>query len=364
MYQHRPLRLSLLGLTLLFFSEACTITEPLRTEPYEHGVIVLEAGQSGKGNASVSFISSDRGSVNSIFTTTNDRPLGDLLRSYTEIDGKGYLLVSNSDKVEVVENSTFRSIALVDKNVEQCRYMVAAPPQSGFYLKGYVSYWGGKTMAPGIAIVNLADRKVINHISVGPGPEQMVVVGDQLFVANSGGPDNGNTVSVINTITDQVVTTIPVGDVPTSVIYDPTAGLVNVLCSGKPSRLTAGGTTTAELARINPVTRQVVGHVSIGGHPVAGNPTNLVFNATSQTFYFLLKGAVYSFPAGATSIPVDKPLLNQSFTGLGVDPSTGIIYGGYSRDSTSKGVVRRFQPTGLRIDSVAVGYVPNGFYFK
>ncbi|RYZ76231.1 MAG: hypothetical protein EOP04_32310 [Proteobacteria bacterium] len=79
---------------------------------------------------------------------------------------------------------------------------------------------------------------------------------------------------------------------------------------------------------------------------------------------FLMKGAVYSTLTNSTTISVDKPVLNQSFTGLGVDPASGIIYGGYARDSTTKGIVRRFQPSGVRIDSVSVGYVPSGFYFK
>ncbi|MEZ0538676.1 YncE family protein [Fibrella arboris] len=363
MFQPRTPRLLLsLGL-LTALSTACTITEPLRTEPYEQGVVVLETGQSGKSNSSVSFITPDRRAIPTIFSTVNDRNLGDYLRSYTEIDGKGYLVVTNSDKVEVVENSTFRSIVIIDKNVERCRYMVAAPPQDGYFLKGYVSYWGGKTMAPGIAIVSLTDRKVINHITVGAGPEQMAVVGDQLFVANSGGADIGNTVSVINTTTDQVVTSIPVGDVPTSIQYNPEKGILYVLCSGKPARLNANGTTTAELVQINPVTRQVISRLIIGGRPIAGNPSNLLYSPTNQSFYFLLKGAVYSFPATASSISIDKPFINQSFTGFGVDPA-GILYGGIARDSTTTGFVKRFHSSGSRIDSVAVGYVPSGFYFK
>lgn len=353
------------GLALLSVFDACTPIESVRTEPFEHGVIVLEAGQSGRGTASVSFIALDKSVRTGLFTAVNERPLGDLAHSYTEIDGKGYIVVSNSDKVEIIENSTFRSIALINKGVEQCRYMVAGPLQSGFILKGYVSYWGGKTLSPGVAIVSLADRKVIDHISVGAGPEQMAVVGDQLFVALSGGKETvGNTVAVINMTTDQLVTTIPVGDVPTSISFDSVSGLLHVLCSGKPTRLNAGSTTTAEVVRINPVTRQVVSRIVIGNRPISANPTNLVFNPTSQTFYFLLKGAIYSFPATATAISVDKPLINQSFTGLGVDPATNIIYGGYSPDSTGKGVVRRFQPTGTRLDSVSVGPVPTDFYFK
>ncbi|NID12433.1 YncE family protein [Fibrivirga algicola] len=351
-----------IGLSLLALSESCTITDPLRTEPYEKGVVVLESGQSGKNNASVSFLR-DKQAIPDIFSTANDRSLGDLLRSYTEIDGKGYLIVSNSDKVEVVENSTFRSISFINEGVEQGRYMVAAPPQRGLFLKGYISYWGGKTLSPGVAVVSLADRKVIKAIPTNAGPEQMAVVGDQLFVANSGGTGIGNTISIINTTTDQLVTTISVGDVPTSIAYDPVGGLLHVLCSGRPLT-NGGGTTLAELVRINPTTRQVVNRVSIGGRPLTGNPSNLVINPITQMLYFLLRGAVYASPINAATISIDRPILNQSFTGLGIEPTSGIIYGGYSRDSTSKGVVRRFQPNGTRIDSVTVGFVPSGFYFK
>lgn len=359
MIRHRSVFSSFIILFLTGLN-ACTVQEPLRSEPFEDGVIVLQAGQSQQGNASVSFIAMNGKLTDRVFASTNQRNLGDLLRAYTEIDGKGYLLVSNSDKIEIVENSTFRGIALIDRGVEQCRYMVAAPTQNGSLLKGYVSYWGGKTQAPGIAIVSLVDRKVVGYIPVGSRPEQMAVVGEQLFVATSG----DNTVSVINTVTDQLVGTIPVGDVPRELVYDPKGGLLHVLCVGKPTSANAGSTTTAELVRINPLSRQVTSRLILGGRPVGGNPSNLAFHAASQTLYFLLKGAVYASPVAATSVPVDKPLVNQSFTGLGVDPPTGIIYGGYARDSTNKGIVRRFQPTGTRIDSISVDSAPTGFYFK
>ena len=352
------------SLFILVFTEACTPSEPLRTEPYEKGVIVLEAGQSGKNNASVNFIAQDKKAISNIFRLVNNRILGDLLHSYTEIDGKGYLVINNSDKVEVVENSTFRSISFISKGVEQCRYMIAAPAQNGSFLKGYVSYWGGKTTSPGIAVINLTERKVIKAISVSAGPEQMAVVGNQLFVTNSGAAGVGNTVSVINTTTDQLVTTIPVGDVPTSIVYDPAGGLLHVLCSGRPTATNAGRTTTAELVRINPTTRQVVNRVIIGGRPITANPSFLVLNPVSQTLYFLLKGIVYETPLSSASVSIDKPFLNQSFTSLGVQPVTGIIHGGYSKDSITSGVIRRFQPSGLRIDSISVGFVPTGFYFK
>ena len=357
-----PLYLS--SVCFLVTLSACTVTEPLRTEPYEQGTLVLEEGQFQKSNASVSFIKPTGVVLPNIFTAVNDRSLGDVLQSYTEIDGKGYLVVNNSDKVEVVESSTFRAIATIDKGVEQARYLVAAPPQDGRQLKAYVSCWGGKSTTPSVAIVSLADRRVIGQIPVGAGPEQLLVVGNQLFVANSGGIDVDKTISVINTTTDQVVATIPVGDVPTSLVYDPAGGLIHVLCSGKPTYTNATGTTTAELVRIDPATRKVTSRLTLGGRPINGNPTNLTYHAASRKLFFLFKGAIYTTTPDAPSVALDRPLVNRTFYGLGIQPATGIIYGADARDFNSRGVVRRYQPSGTLIDTAVVGLIPNGFYFR
>ncbi|MBO0935960.1 hypothetical protein J2I47_05325 [Fibrella sp. HMF5335] len=367
---------ALLATAGFFILQSCSVTEPVRTEPFESGVLVMEEGAFKKGNASVSLLNAQTGQVTApnIFSAVNDRPLGDVLQSYIEIGGKGYLVVNNSDKVEVVESSTFRNIGTIQKGisaaqlaVEQPRYMVAAPPQNGQYLKAYVSCWGGKTVGPNVAVVDLAGRQAFKQITVGGGPEQLVLAGNQVFVANSGGFGVDNTVSVINTDTDQVVTTITVGDRPTSMAYDPDNNVVYVLCSGKyafdytTNKLVP---TTAELIRINPTTRQIVSRVTIGGKPVLDNPGNMVFNNTTKTLYFTFGGAVYSTPAAATSIPLDRPLINRSFYGLGVDPATNIIYGGDAKDFNRGGTVVRYRATGVLLDSAKVGIAPNGFYFK
>ena len=360
----------------LFVGQSCTVTDSVRTEPYESGVLVLEEGTFKKGNASISLLNTQTGQVTNpnIFSVVNDRPLGDVLQSYIEIGGKGYLVVNNSDKVEVVENSTFRNIGTIQKGisatqppVEQPRYMVAAPPQSGQYLKAYVSCWGGKTVGANVSVINLAGRQAFKQITVGNGPEQLALVGNQVFVGNSGGLGLDNTVSVINTDTDQVVTTITVGDRPTSIVYDADANLLYVLCSGKLAYDNSTNKvvpTTAELVKINPITRQVVGRVTIGGKPVLDNPANLVFNNTTKTLYFTFGGAVYSTPAAATSIPLDKPFINRSFYGLGLDQTTGIIYGGDAKNGNRGGMVVRYRATGMLLDSAKVGIAPNGFYFK
>ena len=337
--------------------QACSIREPLRTEPFESGVLVLEEKLPQRDNASVAFINRQSGLVRytsprvgnlttDIFNNLNDRPLTDAVYSYAEVDGKGFLVVPNKGQIEVVESSTFRSISAIG-GVEAGRYVVGLNS-----LKAYVSCWGGQTLSPNVAIIDIIGRGLAGRIPVAAGPEQMALVGDELFVAHSGGStEYGRTISIINTGTDQLVGTISVGEVPTSVVYDTDAKLLYVLCSGRPASASANGLTTAELIRINPATRQLVSRITIGGRTIPGNPTHLTFDSQTKTLFFLWRGNVYKVAASASAIPLDQPV-------------TATIYGAATNQSTKPGVVLRYQPTGVLIDSVTTEAIPTGFYFK
>jgi YVTN family beta-propeller protein len=350
-------------------TQRCTVSEPLRTEPYESGIIVLDSHQQNKPG-SVAFINRETGLVRfavpkagtiatDIFANSNDRSLTDTVFSHATIDGKDFLVVPGKDAVEIVEGSTFRSISLIG-GAESGRYVVGANS-----LKGYVSYWGGKTLSPGIGVVDLVRRRIVAHITTSAGPEQMAVVNGELFVAHSGGSSEvGRTLSVINTTTDQLVATIPVGDVPTSVVYDNTARLLYVLCSGRSVNATANGQTTAELLRINPDTRQIISRVSIGGRPINGNPSHLVLDPNTETFYFLWRKNIYKIPASATSIPLGQPLINRPLTTFGFDPVNSVLYGAGTNRSAKPTVILRYKPTGTLIDSITTEAQPTGFYAK
>lgn len=366
----------LLGLIVLLLIglvglEGCTIQEPLRVEPFESGVLILEAKQPQRELVSVAFINRQSGLYQlarpkpgnlstDIFNNLNDRTLSDAVFSYAEVNGKGFLVLSGKGQLEVVEGSTFRSIAQIG-GAEGGRYVVGLNS-----LKAYVSCWGGQTMGANVSIIDLTTRDISGRIPVAAGPEQMVLVGDELFVANSGGNtgEPGKTVSIINTTTDQLVTTIAVGDVPTSMVYDADAKLLYVLCTGRPVNGSANGLTTAELIRIDPAKRQVVSRVTIGGRAIAGNVTNLTFDPQTKTLYFLWRGNVHKAQASATSITLDQPLVRRSLTNYGYDPVTATIYGASTNRSAKPGVVLRYQTTGALIDSLSIEAVPTGFYFK
>jgi YVTN family beta-propeller protein len=356
-------------LTIAVLTQGCTITEPLRTEPYESGVVVLDAHQQNK-LGSLSFINRQSGLARftspkpgtlstDIFNNSNDRPLLDSVFSCASVGGKDFLVVPGREAVEIVESSTYRGISLLG-GVEGGRYVVGATE-----LKGYVSFWGGKNLSAGVGVIDLTERRIRNRISTPAGPEQMVVVGNELFVIHSGGnTEVGKTISVINTITDQVVASISVGDVPTSLLYDAATNQLYVLCSGRSVNSSANGLTTAELIRIDPSTRRIVGRVLIGGRAIAGNPTNLTFDPNTLSLYFLWRKAVYKVPALATSIPLDQPLIGRPVSALGFDPIASVLYTATTNRSAKPAVILRYRSTGTLIDSITTEVVPTGFFAK
>lgn len=344
---------SLIGLNL-----ACKVNTDIVVEPYENGVLVIEEGAFTKGNASVSFINRQTNLVSTdIFRKVNNRAVGDVLQSYTEIAGKGYLVVNNSNKIEIVDANNFRSLGSIESGLEQCRYMVPVSKD-----KAFVTCWGN-TAKGSVAVVDLNNKVVVKQLTTGAGPEGMLLKGTDLFVANSGGFDVDNSISVINTQTDAVTTTIPVGDVPIQMVLDRNQDIW-VLCSGKPVWSSADKLTKAELVKINPATKQITGRYTIGGKSITGNPDNLAINGDGTILYFTLNNAVYAVPISATTITLDTPLIRKDLYGIGYDNSTNTIYGAYAGDFAQAGYVFRYRTNGQVIDSLKVGLIPSGFYFK
>ncbi|HET6991693.1 MAG TPA: DUF5074 domain-containing protein, partial [Bacteroidia bacterium] len=74
------------------------------------GVFVTNEGNYLGGNSKVSFYRySDGSSIEDLFNPINTRPLGDVCESMTLINGKEYVVVNNSGKIEVCNPTNMRS---------------------------------------------------------------------------------------------------------------------------------------------------------------------------------------------------------------------------------------------------------------
>lgn len=350
----KNLKLAAISVAVISFLSSCEETKQtpapiLPKGKYATGIFILNEGGFQKSNGSVSFY--NRKNLDSvalegdIFAKNNARTLGDVVQDMVVVNDKAFIVVNNSNKVEIVDAGTFKSLAPEIK-LKQPRYAVAVGN------KLYVSEWlNGYNGIGQISVIDITSYKVLKTITVGKAPEKLLVVGEKILVANS----DENTLSVINTTFDTIENTITVGDKPNSLTQD-AQGNIWVLCGGVPAW--AGTPTNAKLIRFSPnaATQQTVFAFE------KGDARKLTINSEKNTLYYMYQGATYSMATTDSKLPTNF-LLKRTFYGLGVDKD-GIIYAADALNYVINGRVIRYTKTGVALDSMTVGVTPNGFIFR
>ena len=317
---------------------------------YENGYFVTNEGNFGNGNGSISFVT-DEGTVeNAVFESVNSFVLGDVVQSMNIIGTNAYVLVNGSAKIEVATIADMKSVATID--VVSPRFIAKVSDT-----KAYVTDWG----INGVQVIDLAANTVTSTISCGTGPEGIAVSNGFAYVCNVGVWGLDSTVTIINTTTDAVVTTLTVGDKPNSAVVD-INGAVWVLTGGYTEYDAAWNIvseTAGNLVKIVGNTIEATYTFAVGNHP-----EDLVINDAGTTLYYSdgsWSKAVYSFQISDTDLS-STPVINKSFYGLG--SANGNIYGTDAVDYTQQGWSFRYTENGSLVDSVQVGVIPGGYCFN
>ena len=169
----------------------------------------------GSNKASLDFFDVGTGKYQrNIYPTRNPgivKELGDVGNDIAIYGSKLYAVINCSHYVEVMDVHTGRHVGSID--VLNCRYIVF---HDG---KAYISSYAGPVQIdpnarPGKVVeVDTTSLKITREVVVGYQPEEMVITGGKLYVANSGGyryPNYDTTVSVVDLRTFAVDHTIDV----------------------------------------------------------------------------------------------------------------------------------------------------------
>lgn len=322
---------------------------------YNNGVFITNEGPFGSGTGTISFYSRSSGSVASdIFEAKNGYPLGNIVQSMEIYNSKAYIVVNNAGKVEVADGSTFATAGTIT-GFTYPRYFLGINSN-----KGYVSEWGTGGVAGAVKVVDLTTKTITGTITTGKGAEGMVLAGSKVYVACGGGFDNDSVVTVINSTTNAAITNINVGANPKSIKMD-ASGKVWVLCSGQWDPTYTFLISPGKLVRIDTLTNTV--DLTLPFASTTAQPSNLVINSTKTTLYYSYSGGVYAHSTSASALSVTATI-NRSFYGLGIDPTNNYFYGSDAVDFSSNGKVIRYNASGTLLDSITVGVIPGGFYFK
>lgn len=179
------------------------------------GFFLLNEGNMGSNKSTLDYFDYKTGVyTKNIYAERNPgvvKELGDVGNDIQIYGSKLYAVINCSNFVEVMDVKTAKHITQI--SIPNCRYIV--------FNKGYAyvsSYAGPVKIDPNarlgyVAKVDTLTNKVIAECVVGYQPEEMVIVDNKLYVANSGGyrvPNYDKTVSVIDLNTFKVIETIDV----------------------------------------------------------------------------------------------------------------------------------------------------------
>jgi YVTN family beta-propeller protein len=348
------------SLFAVLFTQSCS-DDPEPIKPGTDGFFIVNEGGFGNGNASVSFYDRTTDQVtNDVFAAKNGRPLGDQAQSMTVFEGKGYILVQGSGKIEVIDADNYSSIATITEGIESPRYFVGISPA-----KAYVSDWGADGLTGTVKVIDLTSNAVTKTIPTGRGANRMLRLGNLLYVTNVGGYDNDNTVKVINTGSDAITATITVGDNPNSIQSD-NSGNIWVAASGAMAynedwSIDEANSTKGTISKISPNNTEVF-RLSVG-EVIYGGPGNLSAAPDGETLYYTYKGAVYSMSSTATTLPT-APFISKNYYGFSVDPFNGNLIGTVAPNFSAAGSIEVLNASGTMLDTYTVGIAPNGVAFK
>ena len=190
------------------------------------GMYLLNEGNMGSNKATIDYLDFSKGIyIRNIYGERNPnviKELGDVGNDIQVYGNRLYVVINCSHKVEVMDLYTCRRIGQID--IPNCRYIRFHRDKA--YISSYV---GPVSIDPNAQLgaifeVDTATLRVTRKVTVGYQPEEFEIIGDYLYVANSGGyraPEYDSTLSIVDLTDFRQVKKISVCVNPHRVRKDP-----------------------------------------------------------------------------------------------------------------------------------------------
>ena len=331
------------------------------------GFYLLNEGNMGSNKCTLDFYDYHTGLYARNFYSERNpsviKELGDVGNDIQIYGSKLYVVVNCSHKVEVLDARTGIRLGQVD--IPNCRYV-------RFHRgKAYVSAYVGPVLidpnAPRGAVfeVDTTSLAITRKVTVGYQPEEMEVIDDYMYVANSGGyraPDYDNTVSVIQMIDFKQVEQIPVDINLHRVRQD----------KYKQLWVTSRGDYNSHPSRLFVLQKrkghnqmEVVDTLDVPVSDMAIHGDSLYYFATDWSNYTQKNTISYGIIDVRTHQVVSDNFITDGTDkditipyGIAVHPITGEIFVTDAKNNVSSGTLYCFSPDGHRKWSVRTGDIP------
>ncbi|MDF2831592.1 MULTISPECIES: DUF5074 domain-containing protein [Chryseobacterium] len=334
---------------VLLFSISCTseYEETIPEITYQNGLLITNEGNFGSPNADVTFITKDLSLMqNDIYKANNNKEnLGDVLQTMVLNGDKAYLLLNNSNKIQIVDRYSFKKAGEITAQLNNPRYMAIA---NGNLYVSNDKYGGAKF----VNVYKLSDNSFVKKIDFASTStvERVVEAGGNIFVQNAS-YGFGNTITKINTTTNAIEgtpTPMPNGDITKTITYNSNVYVI------------AQGTADSYIYQINPA-GSIVKTTTLTG---IANGTNLQIDG--GRFYFTSSNKVYSMDMNATAAPTN-PIITAvdggaNFTLYGFSVIDGRIFTSDVKGFTQPSEITVYTTGGTVISKFTAGMGATSVY--
>jgi hypothetical protein len=314
---------------------------------YEQGIFIVNEGQFGVGNGSISYYDDEADSTAlEIFQAVNNRPLGDVVQSIAFHNDYAYIVVNNSNKIEVVNANTFEEVATISGFQLPSHFMAVSDS------KAYVSQWGWNGSSGSIQIIDLNSNTVTDSIMTGGGgPNKIYMFDNKVYVGHNGGFGSDELFAIVNPVSDEVIETISTNYNPDEMATDAN-GNIWVLSRGYFDFVTYDSYPAY-------LTAYDSNHNVLKDFELPGNyPSDLFISADKNQLFFILNGEVLSVDANSSTLDMAVVANETYFYSLGYDAGERKLYVGDAIDYVSQGNVRVYDESGILLNTIDAGVVP------
>lgn len=354
---------SIAFMSMLFIS--CSknddIPEPVDPNVKVRAYVSCE-GNFTKGTASLNALMEDGTVQTDIFRNANKRPLGDVAQSFSIIDEKIFITLNNSEKIEVVNESDYKSVAtiLYPERTISPQYIMPIDDHRAVVSDLWNAF---------LWVIDTKEYKVLQEIPVSTfSTKQMVVAEGKLFVTLA-----AKKIAVISLSTLEVIKELDIPVVGDSKLLKDKNGLIWALACGfddDPESVIPR--TVTSLNCIDPASLEVVKTVKFpSGYTVSKFGGRLDINQAKDKLYLNVihndREGIYSFPIGSEELSAD-PLFVYSnkvemLYNMAVSPEETIFICD-ALDYRQRGWVYEFDLSGKLLNEFQVGIIPQYILFK
>lgn len=303
------------------------------------GIFVVNEGGFNKSNGSIGLYKPGTKTYFDAFKKANDRPLGDVVQSMSLLNNKFYVVVNNSNKIEVLNKNDFK--ALTSISTPSPRYLVNIGGN-----KALLSNLYNNTMK----VIDLNSNTIASSIDIHHSSDAMAVMGNKTYVLTL----DDKIMLVKNDslyLKDSIAT--PAG---LSKIVNAGTSAVGVLCAGKIDWSSGNVLENGTFVILSNDSNSFTKRVDLSG---AGYGGSLTYNSSEAVFYYSLGNNLVKKidMSGNVSDFITLPT-NVSVYGLNMD-NAGNLYITDAVDYNSAGKVYVYNSMGTKTNEFSAGIVPS-----